>query len=144
MAGCIDRHSWTYHVSGEGAVTLRNETGGDPPPDVVPGTGTGPGNVAVHLVAGPSCPVETQPPDPNCAPRPVGNAEIVVRDQLGGELSRGTSGADGSVAIQLPAGTYIVEALPAEGLMSPPEPVAFSVAPGGFADLFLAYDTGIR
>ncbi|HET8571999.1 MAG TPA: hypothetical protein VFN14_08925, partial [Candidatus Limnocylindria bacterium] len=41
-----------------------------------PAAGTG--RLEVHAVAGPVCPVETQPPDPGCTPRPVAGATVLV------------------------------------------------------------------
>lgn len=74
----------------------------------------------------------------------MANGEVVFRDEHGTEVSRATSDAGGVVGIGLPAGVYIVEALPAEGLMGTPVAVAVAAAAGGAAELFLAYDTGTR
>ncbi len=143
-AGCIDRHRWLYAVSRDGSLTLVDERGSDvdtlPPPE----GGDAPARFVMRIVAGPVCPVETEPPDPNCAPRPVAGAELVIRSPDGREAVRGVSDDDGIVGLPLAGGAYYVEALPVEGLMLAPEPVAFSVLPGGELQLELAYDTGIR
>src|SRR6187401_650791 len=44
MSGCIDRHSWTFAVSADGAVTLLDEQGSTPVPSGVPGAGMDPGS----------------------------------------------------------------------------------------------------
>ena len=143
QSGCIDRHNWNYHVDYDGTVTLVSEDGDAV--DVRPIGGLdGPASVTVHLVAGPTCPVEQVPPDPNCAPRSVVNAEVVIYDASVAEVGRGTSDGDGIVAFELAAGAYYVEAQPAEGLMGTPQAQAFSVAGNGRADLLMGYDTGIR
>jgi hypothetical protein len=143
-AGCIEHHTWQYTVSVDGAISPAVE-GGDPiPDDLVFPTGSGDAPVDLILVAGPVCPVETVPPDPDCAPRPVAGATFVVRDAAGAEVARVASDADGRVRLTLPTGTYVFEPQPAEGLMGTPEPIAASVlGPDGFAWTF-AYDTGIR
>lgn len=142
-SGCIDRHTWNYRVDRAGAIELVGEEG--PPPEaVVPVGGAGPARVTIRLLAGPTCPVEQVPADPNCAARAVTNAEVVVRDPSGKEIARALSDAAGAVVVQVPAGAYFVEAPVVEGLMGQAEAQAFSVVGGSSADIVLAYDTGIR
>jgi hypothetical protein len=95
-------------------------------------------------VAGPTCPVETVPPDPNCAPRPVAGAVLIVRDADGREVARTTAGADGSYVVVLPPGSYSVDPQPVEGLLTKAETATVEVLAGDFAQLDWAYDTGIR
>lgn len=104
------------------------------------------GTIEVTVVAGPVCPVEQNPPDPACEPRPVQGARILVqpgdgRDILVGEA---TTDADGHGIIRLPPGEYIVFGMDVEGLMGRPEPVAVSLESGETMSLDLVYDTGIR
>lgn len=97
-----------------------------------------------RLVAGPVCPVETNPPDPACAPRPVAGAEIVAMG-AGGDEYRTTSGAEGRFNLPVPAGDYTVTFAPAEGMMGTPEPVTVSVEESATLDVGdIGYDTGIR
>jgi len=121
-------------------------TGGDPdvPPVPVPSQG-GPWLVGV-ATAGPVCPVERNPPDPACAPRPVVGATIVVLDNSGREVARTTTGADGTYRVAVPAGNVRVEAAPVAGLMGTPAPIDAVVpaGPGAWLRVDLAYDTGIR
>ena len=142
-AGCIEKHNWNYHVDPDGTVTLVDESGD---PFAIDPVGHLPGDshLNVKLTAGPVCPVEQNPPDPNCAPRNVANAEVVVYDPHGVEVARGTSDQDGMVSFDLPSGPYFVVAQPVEGLMGTPQPEAFSVIGGGTAGLLFEYDTGIR
>jgi hypothetical protein len=142
-AGCIDKHTWTYHVDYDGTVTLTGDTG-DSVEYRTPTGLEGPATLTVHLVAGPVCPVERVPPDPSCAPRPVVDGEIVVYSPGGVEVARGRSDDTGTVSLDVPGGAYYVEALPVDGLMRTPEAQAFSVPSGGTAGLLFGYDTGIR
>ncbi len=144
QAGCIDQHRWTYAVTPDGGVRQLSEDGAPVPPDVLPGeAGAGTG-ISGHAMAGPVCPVETNPPDPACAPRPVVDAEIVVRDETGAQVGATRSAVDGTFTIELAPGHYVVEGRPVEGLMGTPAPAEVVVAAGGLTDLELAYDTGIR
>lgn len=145
QAGCIDEHSWVFAVGPTGAVSVVSETGQPVPPDAWPspiGAGrTGIGGIAL---AGPVCPVERVPPDPACAPRPVANATVVIRDAAGSELARVVTGADGSFFVELPAGEYVVEPQAVEGLLGTAGPQKVSVVNGNAVAIQLDYDTGIR
>jgi hypothetical protein len=154
QAGCISRHDWVFEVDGAGTVTLVEERG-DPledgsddggvvPPVDTPAAG-GPWIVG-RALAGPTCPVVQEPPDPACADRPVAGAVIVIRHPDGAQVAEATTAADGTFLAAVPAGgTYVVEALPVEGLMGTPGPIEIVVPEGGeaWAVADLGYDTGI-
>jgi hypothetical protein len=98
----------------------------------------------VSLVAGPTCPVERNPPDPNCAPRPVAGATIVIRDAGGAQVAQLTSDATGHATIDLAPGSYVVEAMPSAGIMGTPQPLTVQLADAASGLVTLMYDTGIR
>ena len=135
-AGCINEHRWTYAVSRDGTVELQRDEGDDLP-DATGVRGT--------VSAGPTCPVERDPPDPNCAERPVAGAVLVFTDAAGTEVGRVTSAPDGTFRIELAPGTYRVTAQPVGGLMGTPEPMDAEVVAGQpMTELQVSYDTGIR
>jgi hypothetical protein len=135
-AGCINEHRWTYAVGKDGKVDLVSEAG-EPLPDATGVRGT--------VSAGPVCPVERDPPDPGCAPRPVAGAVLVVTNAAGTEVARTTSAEDGTFSIELGTGAYRLAAQPFAGLMGTPEPMDFEVEAGGpMTELQVSYDTGIR
>jgi hypothetical protein len=144
-AGCINEHSWVYAVAPDGAVSLVSESGPAVPAEAWPlpvGAGaTGIGGIAV---AGPVCPVETVPPDPDCAPRPVAGAVLVIRDGAGSEVARTTTEADGSFFVEVAAGDFVIEPQPVEGLMGTAAALEVTVVDGIAAQVQLDYDTGIR
>jgi hypothetical protein len=114
------------------------------PPVAIPSSG-GPWLIGV-VTAGPTCPVERNPPDPACAARPVVAATIIVRGAGGQELARTLTAADGRYRVAVAAGGVEVEGAPVAGLLRAPVPVA-AVVPAGQAAWLrvdLAYDTGIR
>jgi hypothetical protein len=103
------------------------------------------GTILVVAMSGPTCPVETDPPDPDCAPRPVAGAPIrVVAEGDGATVAEGVTNADGRLTLEVPAGDYIVTAGPVEGLMAAPQPALVSVLAGLTIEVPLGYDTGIR
>jgi len=103
------------------------------------------GSIVVVAMAGPVCPVETNPPDPSCAPRPVANAPIVVTAAGGDDVvAEGTTDAAGSLTLAVPIGDYLVTAGAVEGLVAAPEPVVVSVLANLATEVPIAYDTGIR
>jgi len=144
-AGCINEHSWVYAVLPDGTVSVVSESGPAVPADAWPSPvgsdATGIGGVAV---AGPVCPVETVPPDPDCAARPVVGAVIVIRDAAGSEVARTTTEADGSFFVEVAAGDYVIEPQPVEGLMGMVTALEVSIVDGMAAQIQLDYDTGIR
>ena len=102
-------------------------------------------DVSGMVTAGPTCPVETDPPNPACAERPVAGAKLVILDQDGIEVARTTAGEDGTFTIQLAPGSYRLVPQRVDGLMGTAEPVDFIVKAGHpVTDLQVSYDTGIR
>jgi hypothetical protein len=146
MAGCIERHEWTYAVSRDGQVTFLGEQGDPLPPDLLPGGGGGGGATGISgtVTAGPTCPVEQNSPDPNCLPRPVAGAVIIIRGEDGLEVGRVQSNETGLFTFDLPAGRYTLEPLPVEGLMGTPSSMEITVEEGRLVPVELDYDTGIR
>lgn len=143
QAGCIERHTWTYHVDFAGTVELVGETGDDIDMSP-PAGGDGPAKVTIDLTAGPTCPVEQEPPDPNCAARAVKNAEVTLYNADGTEVATDISDDEGRVVFEVPAGAYYAVAEPVEGLMGTPDAQAFSVLVGDQVGLLFGYNTGIR
>ncbi len=97
-----------------------------------------------HAMAGPVCPVEHVPPDPDCAPRPVVGALLIVVDEAGSEVARVATEQDGSFSVRVPAGRYVVRPGPVDGLLGTPPSQPVVVGPPATAVLEFSYDTGIR
>jgi len=145
QAGCIDRHTWTWTVAGDGSTTFGGEQGTALRDDILAGlqdasTAQGIGGWAA---AGPTCPVE-RPGDPACGPRMVDASTLVVADQGGKEVARFTTDGSGLFRIPLEPGEYTVQAQPVGGLMGTPGPATAEVQAGSEAWVELDYDTGIR
>jgi len=135
-AGCINQHRWTYAIGRDGSVELAGEEG-DTLPDATGVRGT--------VSAGPTCPVVTDPPDPDCADRLVGGAVLVFTDAAGAEVDRTTSLADGSFSIELGPGSYRLVPQEVDGLMGTAGPIDVEVEAGQpMAEVAVSYDTGIR
>jgi hypothetical protein len=144
-SGCIDEHAWVFGVAPDGTVSVMSETGPPVPADAWPSPpGAGQTGIAGVALAGPVCPVEQNPPDPACAPRAVAGAIVVVRDGTGAEIARTVTDADGSFFAEVPAGDYLVEPQPVEGLMGTPATTTVTVVAGQATTVQLDYDTGIR
>jgi hypothetical protein len=101
-------------------------------------------SIEITARAGPTCPVETDPPSPDCAARPVQTAMIVVIDPQGHEVGRGATGSDGRVIIDVPPGELTVVPQPVEGLLGTAATQAMTVADGQTLQVTADYDTGIR
>ena len=102
------------------------------------------GEISGRLVAGPVCPVESLPPDPACAPRPVEDALITIVSSAGREW-RVRSDDDGYFRVKVPIGEVLVLFGPVKGLMGTPPEIGVEVTEGETTNLGeVAYDTGIR
>lgn len=134
-AGCISERVWNYRVDAAGGVTLLEERG-----DAWPGAS----GVRGVATSGPSCPVVRDPPDPECADRPVEGARIVVLGPGGREVAHITTAADGSFEVELAPGTYRIVPGPVEGLMGTAGEQDVEVVDGHMVEISLLYDTGIR
>jgi hypothetical protein len=106
-------------------------------------TETAGSRLEVSLTSGPTCPVEQNPPDPNCAARPVAD-EVVTVSAGGVEVARGRTDAEGKIAFELVPGEYTVSGLNESGLMGPPEPATVLIGAAAVVTVDLEYDTGIR
>jgi hypothetical protein len=68
--------------------------------------------VTGHLTAGPTCPVETVPPNSACAPRPVAGATVIATDAAGHEVARAASTAEGYYVLDVAPGRYTLTPRP--------------------------------
>lgn len=95
------------------------------------------------VTAGPTCPVVSDPPDPECADRPVASAGLLFVGD-GGREFEATTDAAGRFEVALPPGDYLVEPQPVEGLMGTPTSFEIQVMDEPLDIGVIAYDTGIR
>jgi hypothetical protein len=102
------------------------------------------GSVSGRLVAGPTCPVETDPPDPACAAAPVAGAVVTAIAPGGDELTT-ESDDEGKFMLEVPSGEVVLHFGDIEGLMGSPDDMTVRVVEDQNIDLgAIAYDTGIR
>jgi len=108
-----------------------------------PAGGSGSG-IKGRVTASPTCPVETMPPDPKCAPR--GFAAHVRISRAGKVVKRLSTGGDGRFKVTLAPGRYRVKATPKSGMSLPscPGPQAARVRSGHFTSVAIDCDSGIR
>jgi len=99
--------------------------------------------VSGMALAGPVCPVETDPPDPACAPRPVVDANILAISESGEKVESRTED-DGRFFFVLAPGRYEIMAQPVAGLMGTPQPFEVEVMAEPVDIGVVMYDTGIR
>lgn len=140
LAGCSAPTASGEPASAPPASGATPSGGGGPSP------AGGPPRITGTVTAGPVCPVERNPPDPSCAPRPVAGAVIVGTDAAGNEVGRATTAEDGTYELVVgKTGTILLTPQPVQGYMGTAPPVTVTLAgPGDVAVVDLAYDTGIR
>jgi hypothetical protein len=141
LAACSSTAGSVVPSAGSVAPSVAPTTSPSTPVPSITTAGTG---IAGRATAGPVCPVEKNPPDPACAPRPVAGAAILVTDPSGAEVATATTDDLGAYVVIVPPGDYFVTADPVDGLMGTPEPVPATVGPDALTTVELTYDTGIR
>ena len=67
------------------------------------------GSINGYVTLSPTCPVETTPPDPNCAPKPFVTT-VRALDQSGKVEAQTETSSQGFYLLELPVGTYTIEA----------------------------------
>lgn len=112
--------------------------------DPVPTAPAPSGHVEIVAQAGPVCPVETDPPSPECAPRPVPDAVMVVTNAAGSEVARGATAADGTLVLEVPAGELTIMPQAVDGLLGTAAPIVLTIAADQTINVTADYDTGIR
>lgn len=97
------------------------------------------------MFIGPVCPVERDPPDPDCAPRPY-VATIWFRSAATHRVVRSVRSAPtGRFSATLAPGVYVVEPRPGPGIARPERlRRTVRVHPGRFSAIRIDYDSGIR
>ena len=99
--------------------------------------------VSGYVHAGPVCPVEQFPPDPDCEDFAVRGAVMVITTGDGKQVARVETDGNGRFRTELPNGRYTITPQPVPGLLGTASPQNFAVD-GARVQLDIAYDTGIR
>jgi hypothetical protein len=102
--------------------------------------------IAGRVYAGPTCPVERNPPDPQCRPRPLAARLRIARSGGSGAGRVVRSGSDGRFRVKLSPGRYTLTPLaqPGSPFPRPGPPQTVTVHTGRFTYVTVTYDTGIR
>ena len=106
----------------------------------------GPAEVRGTVLFSPVCPVERNPPDPACAPRP-GPATVQLSRTDGIGFAEDQAGDDGRFSMAVPPGVYTVHAFGAAsgiGGGCQPDPAEVTLEPDTSTTVTVSCDTGIR
>jgi hypothetical protein len=98
------------------------------------------GGIEGTATIGPTCPVQQEPPDPDCDDRPFEGRLRIVRD--GHEVKRFQPQADGSFRVAVAPGTYRIQDTADAYPYCDAGPV--TVVARSYARLDVACDSGIR
>lgn len=95
------------------------------------------------VMAGPTCPVERNPPDPACADKPLQTLVSIFRtSDLAHAVAQVSSNASGTFEASLPSGNYMVSAGGSNLPRCPQTPA--TVRQGAYTAITIGCDTGIR
>lgn len=105
-------------------------------------TAQGIGRVSGTILLGPTCPVLRDPPDPECADKPIFD-EFIVQNAMGSvEFTRFSTAADGNFSVPLPAGEYYITWAESKGPGI--QGYLVNVRAGETSEYTITFDTGIR
>ena len=102
------------------------------------------GVAAGRVVAGPQCPVASDPLPPECEDQPVGDAQLAMGEPGWDDLIPLPLAADGTFVVRTPPGDYLITAEPHPRYMGTPAPTEFTIGAGEVVDVLISYDTGVR
>lgn len=107
-------------------------------------SGTGSEGLHIRVTAGPTCPVERYPPDPQCAPRAV-DAKIRIEARASGRTAaRVRTGSDGRATVRLHPGRYRLVTRPTSAPFPRCPATDAFVAGDRYRTVRVACDSGIR
>ncbi len=96
-------------------------------------------------MAAPTCPVQTVPPAPGCALRPVAGAIVIATDANGREIGRAAVNGDGFYSMNLSPGTFsLVPKVIGDPMKRAPASKSVTVRSSGSVVVDFVVDTGIR
>ena len=100
------------------------------------------GKITGTILLGPTCPVLRDPPDPECADKPI-FGDFIVQKAMGNiGFVRFSTQRDGSFSVTLPAGEHYITLAKPKGLGIQGRLV--NVVAGETTEVAITFDTGIR
>ena len=108
--------------------------------------GSSPAGISGYIHIGPTCPVQKDPPDPNCADKAFADAVVIVRSaSTGAVVKQLATDEQGAFIVSLAPGNYTVSAGPRSGLQLPRcDLVNATVTANAFVSVDISCDSGIR
>lgn len=108
-------------------------------------TATPPSGIRGTVLLGPTCPGGQDPGANDPVPCVTSYAAmLVILNSDGVRVTEVSSGADGKFQVDLPPGEYVVTPVSGADTYPIAQPVSVTVSSGGFVDVEINYDTGIR
>ena len=103
------------------------------------------GTIRGIVLQGPICPVEQDPPDPNCADRPYSTSLVLTSADQATVIKEFASDTLGKFAVAAAAGEYAIRSAAAANVLPYcASDVTISVSAGATVEVTVHCDTGIR
>ncbi len=96
------------------------------------------------VLVGPTCPVERNPPDPQCADRPLQTTLVVKNADETKTISSFSSDSKGHFKITLPAGDYVIRSAPSQNRLPTCSSDLIKVTANTYTNTTVNCDSGIR
>ena len=109
-----------------------------------PGQGQSGSGIQGIVLLGPTCPVERNPPDPQCADKFYQTSLVVTTSDGTQTIKTFSSDADGKFSVQLPPGAYAIRSAPSSSMLPRCSTGTIDVGTAAYASTNIYCDTGIR
>ena len=102
------------------------------------------GTIEGMVLLGPTCPVERDPPDPNCADRPYATQLVLTSADGTRVVKEFSSGSDGKFYIEAPPGEYVIRGMVSTTLPYCATTSSFRLLANDSLEVMVSCDSGIR
>jgi hypothetical protein len=106
-------------------------------------SGTWSPSISGQALVGPTCPVERDPPEPQCADRPY-QGDLAVLSRSGDLVKTFRTDANGTFALSLDLGTYTIGNVPGSGRLPRCSAGPFTLVDATPLRVAVSCDSGIR
>jgi len=106
-------------------------------------SGTTTSGIQGQILIGPSCPVESVPPQAQCAPKGYAGTVQVLSSDQSKEITKFTADVTGNFKVNLAPGDYYLKPVK-QNTYPIAQPQSVSVTANSYTKVTIEYDSGIR
>jgi hypothetical protein len=101
-------------------------------------------HISGTVLLGPTCPVVQDPPQEECADKPYETTLVLTTPDGAETIKTFSSNAEGRFTVDANPGTYVIRSAAAANVLPYCSSNSFTLIAGGYAEIVVSCDTGIR